>query len=317
MTVVSAVVFLFGSRLLLGAAMTGPERTETMFDRLHPSGAWGKLATLDTAGKGNGTPSPAPPRGHRLDDIVSRGTLRVCVSPDAMPWCYVNGRGELVGFDVDVAHAMAVQLQTRLALVPVERVAFPAALVRGVCDLGTRRITPSQASSIVFSRPMAFEKWAFLTPDHERNVFASVDSLRQLRAPRITVFREPEWIDMLQARLPNAEVIPIDSLLEYINAPAGRFDATFTGYDRALAYSVAYPQFAAVVPTPDFGSIPIAISVPAGEEPLLALANAFVEVGAAEGVFQAKLDYWIKGEGAQLEREPRWSIGRNVLGWWR
>jgi hypothetical protein len=112
---------------------------------------------------------------------------------------------------------------------------------------------------------MAFEKWAFLTLDHEPNVYASLDSLRQLRAPRITVFREPEWIDMLRARLPNAEVIPIDSLLEYINAPAGRFDATFTGYDRALAYSVAYPQFAAVVPTPDFGSIPIAISVSAGK----------------------------------------------------
>jgi ABC-type amino acid transport substrate-binding protein len=316
-TVVSAGVCVFGSRLLLGAAMTGPERTGTMFDRLHPSGAWGKLATLETAGEGNGTQYPAPPRGRRLDDIVSRGTLRVCVSPDAMPWCYVNGRGEIVGFDVDVAHALAVQLKTRLALVPVERVAFPSALVRGACDLGTRRITPSQASSIVFSRPMAFEKWAFLTLDHERNAYASVDSLRQLRAPRITVFREPEWIDMLQARLPNAEVIPIDSLLEYIKAPAGRFDATFTGYDRALAYSVAYPQFAAVVPTPDFGSIPIAISVPAGEQPLLDLANAFVEVGAAEGVFQEKLDYWIKGEGAQLEREPRWSIGRNVLGWWR
>ena len=212
---------------------------------------------------------------------------------------------------------MAVQLKTRLALVPVERVAFPSALARGACDLGTRRITPSHASSIVFSRPMAFEKWAFLTLDHERNVYTSVDSLRQLRAPRITVFREPEWIDMLQARLPNAEVIPIDSILEYLKAPAGRFDATFTGYDRALAYSVAYPQFAAVVPTPDFGSIPIAISVPAGEEPLLDLANAFVEVGAAEGVFQKKLDYWIKGEGAELEREPRWSIGRNVLGWWK
>jgi Na+/H+-dicarboxylate symporter/ABC-type amino acid transport substrate-binding protein len=316
-TVVSAAAVLFGSRLLLVAAMTGPERTETMFDRLHPSGAWGKLATLETGGEGGGAQSTAPIRGRRLDDIVSRGTLRVCVSPDAMPWCYVNGRDELVGFDVDVAHALAVQLKTRLALVPVERLAFPSALVSGACDLGTRRITPSQASSIVFSRPMAFEKWAFLTLDHERNVYAGLDSLRQLRAPRITVFREPEWIDMLQARLPNAEVIPIDSLLEYIKAPAGRFDATFTGYDRALAYSVAYPQFAAVVPTPDFGSIPIAISVPAGEEPLLALANAFIEVGAAEGVFQEKLDYWIKGEGAQLERERRWSIGRNILGWWR
>ena len=150
MTVVSVGVFVFGNPLLLGAAMTGPERTATMFYRLHPSGAWGKLATLEAAGKGNGPQSPAPPRGRRLDDIVSRGTLRVCVSPDAMPWCYVNGRGEIVGFDVDVAHAMALQLRTRLALVPVERVAFPSVVVRGACDLvrgASRRRTLRQSCS--------------------------------------------------------------------------------------------------------------------------------------------------------------------------
>ena len=62
-TVVSAGVFVFGSRLLLGAAMTGPERTATMFDRLHPSGAWGKLATLETAGEGNGTAIPCAAAG--------------------------------------------------------------------------------------------------------------------------------------------------------------------------------------------------------------------------------------------------------------
>src|SRR6185436_8127504 len=220
------------------------------FDRLHPSGAWGTLATLETASQG--TQPPAPARGRRLDALMSIGTLRVCVSPDAMPWCYVNGRGEIVGFDVDVAHALAVQLNTRLALVPVERVAWGTALVSGACDLGTRRVTPSQASSIVFTRPIAFEKWAFLTLDYRRNVFADLERVRQLSALRLAVFREREWIDMLKVRVPNAEVVPVDSIPEFISAPDGRFDAMFTGYDRALAYSIASPQFAAVVPIPDF-----------------------------------------------------------------
>jgi len=45
--------------------------------------------------------------------------------------------------------------------------------------------------------------------------------------------------------------------------------------------------------------------------------NAGVEVGRAEGVFVQKLDYWIHGQGTEQERGPRWSIGRNVLGWWK
>jgi hypothetical protein len=112
-------------------------------------------------------------------------------------------------------------------------------------------------------------------------------------------------------------VIPVGSLPEFIDAPAGRFDAMFTGYDRALAYSIASPQFAAVVPTPDLGSVPLAIAVPAGEEALRNVANEIVEVETANGVVQDKLAYWVKGEGAQRERGPRWSIARDVLGWWK
>jgi ABC-type amino acid transport substrate-binding protein len=316
-TAAGAGAFLLGSRMLLGAALPGPEGNASMFDRLRPSGAWGRLATLEPAGgESNGT-GPAPVQGHRLEAILKRGTLKVCVSPDAMPWAYVNGRGEIVGFEVDLAHAMAVQLGTHLAIVRVDRAATGSALVSGACDVSTKRIVPSQAPSMAYSHPITFEKWAFLTLDHQRNVFADLERVRQLAPLRLAVFNEREWIEMVKVRMPNAEVTPVESIPEFINAPEGRFDAMFTGYDRALAYSIAFPQFAAVVPTPDFGSIPLAISVPTGEEALRDLANAIVEVGSANGVFQEKLDYWIKGEGAQLEREPRWSIARNVLGWWK
>jgi len=316
-TIAGLGAFLIGSRLLLGAVLPGPERDAMMFDRLHPSGAWGQLAALETAGDEGSAAQPAPVRGHRLDEILSRGTLRVCFSPDAMPWCYLNGRGEIVGFEVDLAHSIAVQLGTRLGLVRVDRTAIGQALVSGACDIATRRIVPSEASTMAYSHPIALEKWGFITLDYQRDVYASLDAIRQLESPRIAVFNEREWIDMLKVRLPNAEVIPINSFLEFVNAPPGRFDAHFTGYDRALAYSIAYPQFAAVVPTPDFGSIPLGLAVPVGEESLRDLANSIVEVGTANGVFQEKLDYWIRGEGAQREREPRWSIGRNVFGWWK
>jgi hypothetical protein len=47
------------------------------------------------------------------------------------------------------------------------------------------------------------------------------------------------------------------------------------------------------------------------------LANEIVEVETANEVVQGKLASWVKGEGAQRERGPRWSIARDVLGWWK
>ena len=306
------VVFVAGGRMLLGSVLLRPESAAATFDRLRVSGAWGRLATIEPV-----TPAPAAAAvsGRRLDEIQQRGVLRVCVSPDGMPWSFRNGRGEMVGFDIGLAHVLAVELQTRLMLVPVPRIERGQALERGVCDATTNRVVPSE-SAMSFTRPVALEAWAFMTRDHRRGDFASVDRIRALRRPRIAVLRESEWMDRLQSFLPNAEVVPIRSITEFLDAPEGRFDGTFTGFDRAAAYSLVRPEFAAVIPSPGLGSVPIAVAVPRGEHALLAFFNAVVEDGLASGLFADRLDYWIKGAGTRAEREPRWSIGGNVLGWW-
>ena len=74
-----------------------------------------------------------------------------------------------------------------------------------------------------------------------------------------------------------------------------------------------WPQLSAVAPTPNLGGVPIAIIVPKGEEALLELVNAVVDVDLANGLFKEKLDYWVRGHGAQVKRAPRWSLGRQRL----
>jgi hypothetical protein len=65
------------------------------------------------------------------------------------------------------------------------------------------------------------------------------------------------------------------------------------------------------------GSVALAVAVPKGETTLLEFADAAVEDGLASGLFADRLDYWVHGGGTRIEREPRWSIGRNVLGLWK
>jgi Na+/H+-dicarboxylate symporter/ABC-type amino acid transport substrate-binding protein len=309
--------FLLASRVVLGAMLPGPEKASETFDRLRVTGAWGRLASV-TVTQDATAPAIAPVPGQRLAEIQNRGSLRVCVSPDALPWAYMNGRGEIAGFEVDIAHTLAVGLQVDLVLVQVDRLfARGAATASGVCDMTMGRVIPADAAYVAFSRPLTHEAWAFLVHDYQRTVYSSLDGIQRLPAPRIAVLREPAWIDRLKAMFPNAEVVGVDSIMEFLDAPAGEFDSTFTGFDRASAFSLVYPQFAPVVPAPGMGSVPIAMIVPAGEPALLDFVNAGVEVGRAEGVFAEKLDYWIHGQGTVQERGPRWSIGRNVLGLWK
>jgi hypothetical protein len=46
-------------------------------------------------------------------------------------------------------------------------------------------------------------------------------------------------------------------------------------------------------------------------------AYGAVEDGLASGLFANRIDYWVRGGGTRLEREPRWSIGGSVLGLWK
>ncbi len=68
-----------------------------------------------------GAPSPAPPTSlPPLETIQARSVLRVGYLPDALPFAFVNQRGELVGFDIELAHDLARELGVSLAFVPVD-----------------------------------------------------------------------------------------------------------------------------------------------------------------------------------------------------
>ena len=63
----------------------------------------------------------------------------------------------------------------------------------------------------------------------------------------------------------------------------------------------------------DFGLRVIAVAL--GQHDFAAMLGRLLTAKQSTGELQAAYDYWILGEGA-VERPPRWSIGKDVLGWW-
>ena len=52
-----------------------------------------------------------------LEEILKRGSLRVGMEPGYMPFELTNQKGEIIGFDVDVAKRMAKAMGVKLELV--------------------------------------------------------------------------------------------------------------------------------------------------------------------------------------------------------
>ncbi|MEQ1831825.1 MAG: cation:dicarboxylase symporter family transporter [Candidatus Eisenbacteria bacterium] len=313
---VSALVtgaFLVGTRVLLQATLPGPEQASAALDRLQLTGPWGRLARTTVTPPGARAQRPAP--GLRLDEIQQRGVLRFGWSSDQMPWSFVNSRGEPLGFSLDMAHALALELGVKLEYVQVARDELVVALASGRIDIAAGRIEPDQALGILYSRPLVTERWSFLVRDHDRDRFASIGRMRAQRGLRIAVLRVPEWQERLHTLVPGARVVPVANIEAYLALPADSIDAMWTSFERGTAYSLLHPDYTAVLSQPDIGGIPFAFTLPHDEPGFMEYVNAWVEQEKASTLLEGKLQYWVYGNGVRPARGRRWCVLHDVLHW--
>jgi Na+/H+-dicarboxylate symporter/ABC-type amino acid transport substrate-binding protein len=311
-SVLMVLAFLGGTRLLLGRALPDPATRAEVLAAIRPHGPLAPSSFVSDPP----APQPPPARGTRLDLIRTSGRVRVGFDPDSIPWAFLNGDGIPVGFDVELAHQLALALGARLEHVSLNREHFADALASGTIDvvMSGHRVSPRAAELAAFSRTYAEEEVAFLTLDHRRSEFEHVEALRERRL-RIAILKRPEWIEALSRALPLAEVVQVSSPLEFAE---GRIqaDAYLTSWARACAWSLLYPELSPAQPTPSVGRFTLGYAVPLGEPELLNVVDTFVDVERANGRFEAARRYWILGEATRVQ-QPRWSVARNLLGWWK
>ncbi len=91
-------------------------------------------------------------------------------------------------------------------------------------------------------------------------------------------------------------------------------DAILHSAEHGAALTLLYPQFSVVVPTPNV-SRPLGYSVARGNDELLGTLNAWLGEQKAKGIVDALYRHWMLGQAARIDKPPRWSVIRDVLGW--
>jgi Na+/H+-dicarboxylate symporter len=305
--------FVSGTRLLLARVLPDPATRAEVLAAIKP-----REPLSPGSFQAGLPPVPVPPPlpSSRLDFVRASGRIRVGFDPDSIPWAFLNGAGVPVGFDAEMAHQLALALGVRLEHVAVPRDQFVEALANGQLDavMSGVRVSARASELVAFSRPYSEEQIAFLVADHRREEFADVVGVRS-RHVRIAIIGRPEWMEALARALPRAEVVPVRSPAEFA---LGRVeaDALLTSWERACAWSLLYPQLAPALPQPRVGHFSLAYAVPRGEPDLLNMMDTFIDTQRAGGRLDAARTQWILGEATRV-REPRWSVARDVLGWWK
>ena len=250
-----------------------------------------------------------------LERILSSKVLRVGYQNDVLPYSFVNGKGELVGYDIDMAQILAGQLGVEVLFVPIEKDRIEEQLEQGEFDVGMAGLTmtPGNLTDLRYCGPYGYATVAVIVPDHRRKEFRRRAERQDYRGLRLASLPSDERGDFGESIFPGASIVTVESVESFLVADGAEGDALIWSAESGAAWTLRYPSFS-VVPVNPLFRVPLGYAVASQNEALAEFLDDWIEVTSASSVDEMLFDYWVQGKQVETS-QPRWSVVRNVLHW--
>ena len=170
-------------------------------------------------------------QGSRLDEVMQRGRLVVATFGTAPPLCYADEKGELVGFEIDIARMIAKAIfgdPNKIEFITVTSEGRWPAVLSGRADFGIASTTvyPDRALRVAFTRPYMDSGISVLV---RKDI--NVTSLKELNDAKYTLanLSNPQMADRQKRFLPNMKTQTFDT-------PSAMFLAVKSGQAQAMQF---------------------------------------------------------------------------------
>lgn len=116
-----------------------------------------------------------------FDTVKQAGVLKIAMEGTYPPFDYRNSKGELEGFDVDVAKVLAERLQVKPQFITTEWAGILGGLQAGKFDVIINQvtITPERQKALDFSQPYVYSSVQLLQRKGDEREFKSLADLKE------------------------------------------------------------------------------------------------------------------------------------------
>jgi len=181
----------------------------------------------------------------RLDEILARGHVIVGVTSEAPPFGFVDAKGELVGFDIDVAKLVARSLfggQEKIELVKQGFAARWPNVQTGRVDFGIQVTTifPDRALNVAFTRAYIDSGVVVIVRKN-----SNLKTLADLNSDKVTLgnLTAPVQAERAKKFFPNAKAVTFDAISSQLTAvKTSRADAAMLDAPVAMWFAKENPD---------------------------------------------------------------------------
>ncbi len=226
---------------------------------------------------------------------VKRGSLKVGLDI-FVPWAMKDKKGNLVGFEVDVAKELAKDMGLEIELVPTKWDGIIPALLTGKFDviIGGMGITPKRALQVNFSVPYEYSGMGIVAHKKKAPGFSSLEDFNKSDveiAVKLGTTAEAAAKKMMpQAKLRRFQ----DEAQAYQDLRNGNVHAVVGSAPRPAFEAAAYPETLYLPLEGTFTKEPIGFAVRKGDPDTLAFFNSWINLKWETGWLKERYNYWFR-----------------------
>jgi len=230
-----------------------------------------------------------------IAEIHRRGVLKVGMST-FLPWAMKDKKGELIGFEIDVARRLAEDMGVDVQFVPTKWSGIIPALLTGKFDviIGGMGIRPDRNLKVNFSIPYDYTGMSIVA---NKELAAGFSSLSDFNSPDVTIAVRLGTTAATAAKkyMPEAELRLFDdesqAVQELLN---NRVHAVIASAPMPAFQALKYPD-KLFLPLPGtFTKEPIGFAMPKGDVDTLNYFNSWIRIVSAEGWLAERKHYWFE-----------------------
>ena len=228
-----------------------------------------------------------------IEQVMKKGVLRVGMDT-FVPWAMKDKKGELVGFEIDVAKQLAEDMGVKAEFVPTQWDGIIPALLTGKFDviIGGMGITPKRALQVNFTIPYEYSGMGIVA--HKEKA-AGFSSLEDFNRPEVEIACKTgtTGVEATKKFIPKAKIRLLDNETQiYQELRNGNVHAVVESAPRPAYEAAAYPETLFVPFRGTFTKEPIGFALRKGDFDTLTYFNSWITLKRDTGWLDERYDYW-------------------------